>query len=175
MNAKTKSEIRQLFLAALFTAFLALISQISIMTPLSIPFTFQTFAICLCGYTLRLKWASLSVITYIALGLLGLPIFSNFKGGIGVLFEITGGYIIGFLPLVIICALPIKEKTIFKISLGIMGVLICHITGSAYLSVLTHTNFITSFIASSLPFLLKDMILCVLAYYLAKKLKKQLK
>ncbi len=175
MKTKTKSEITQLFLAALFTALLAVISQISIMTPVSIPLSFQIFAICLCGYMLSLKWASLSIIAYIALGLLGLPIFSGFKGGIGVLFEITGGYIIGFVPLVIICALPISEKQIFKILSGIVGVLICHMIGSIYLSVLSHTNFMSAFIASSLVFLLKDIILSVLAYYLAEKLKKHLK
>lgn len=175
MNTKHKKQVIGLCFAAIFTAFLAVISQVSIMTPIGLPLTFQIFAICLCGYTIQLKWASLSVITYIALGLLGLPIFSGFRGGIGVLFEITGGYIIGFLPLVIICALPIKEKIIFKIALGVMGVLICHVIGTAYLSVLTQTNFITAFVTSSLPFLLKDVVLCVLAYFLSLKLKKYLK
>ena len=175
MNSKTKNEIYQLSFAAIFTAFLAIISQISIMTPFSVPVSFQIFAVCLCGYTLKLKWAFLSVITYIALGLLGLPIFSNFRGGIGVLIEITGGYIIGFMPLVVICAIPFAQKQIFKISLGIIGVLICHIIGTAYLSVLSHTNFVSSFIVSSLPFILKDIILCILAYYLSGRLKKVFK
>lgn len=174
MNSKTKSQLGQLFIASLFTALLALISQVSIITPTGLPLSFQIFAVCLCGYTLKLKWASLSVITYIALGLLGLPIFSNFRGGIGVLFEITGGYIIGFVPLVILCALPLKESRALKIGFGIIGVLICHIIGSVYLSALTNTNFLSSFITTSLPFLLKDIILCVLAHFLSLRLKKYL-
>ena len=79
----------------LFAVVIAICSWISI--PTVVPFTLQTFAVFLAVAVLGGKRGTLSVIVYVLLGAVGLPVFSGFKGGIGVLLNTTGGYIIGFI------------------------------------------------------------------------------
>ena len=78
----------------LFAVVIAICSWISI--PTVVPFTLQTFAVFLAVAVLGGKRGTLAVIVYVLLGAVGLPVFSGFKGGIGVLLNTTGGYIIGF-------------------------------------------------------------------------------
>ena len=79
----------------LFAVVIAICSWISI--PTVVPFTLQTFAVFLAVAILGGKRGTLSVIVYVLLGADGLPVFSGFKGGFGVLLNTTGGYIIGFI------------------------------------------------------------------------------
>lgn len=79
----------------LFAVVIAICSWISI--PTVVPFTLQTFAVFLTVSVLGGKRGTLSVIIYVLLGAVGLPVFSGFKGGVGALLNTTGGYIIGFI------------------------------------------------------------------------------
>ena len=76
---------------------IALFSQIAITIPFSlVPITGQTLAIMLVGALLGSKKGSLSVITYLTEGVIGIPVFANFSGGIQHLIGPTGGYLISF-------------------------------------------------------------------------------
>ncbi|MDA3871286.1 MAG: biotin transporter BioY [Candidatus Marinimicrobia bacterium] len=76
---------------------IALFSQIAINIPFSlVPITGQTLAIMLVGALLGSKKGSLSVITYLTEGVIGIPVFANFSGGIQHLIGPTGGYLISF-------------------------------------------------------------------------------
>lgn len=99
MDSKTKKfsiPIRDICFISIFTAIIAVCAQLSIPMPMGVPFTMQTFAIPLAGVILGAKRGTLSVIVYILLGIIGVPVFAGFKGGFGVLFGATGGYIITF-------------------------------------------------------------------------------
>ena len=85
----SKNNTLKVVLAALFTAFIAVTSPLSISTPFGVPLTLQTSSVALCGYTLGCCWSAASVVTYILIGAVGLPVFSGFQGGVNVLF---GGY-----------------------------------------------------------------------------------
>lgn len=80
---------------ALFAAIIAVCSWIQI--PMTVPFTMQTFAVFCALATLGGKGGTISILIYIVLGAVGVPVFAGFTGGIGILFGTTGGYIIGFL------------------------------------------------------------------------------
>ena len=86
------SRTRNLGRIALFAALMAVCAWIVVPAP--IPFTMQTFAIFLAAAVLGGKGGVIATMVYIALGVLGLPVFSGGKAGIGVLFGATGGYII---------------------------------------------------------------------------------
>jgi biotin transport system substrate-specific component len=76
-------------------AFTALASQLYI--PIQpVPITMQTLAVLLVGSTLGATRGALSMALYLALGLVGLPVYSEGASGPAVLFGATGGYIIGF-------------------------------------------------------------------------------
>ena len=140
---------------------LAVLSQIAVPTPWNIPFTLQTFGVALCGYLLGPWYGTASIFVYIALGAVGVPVFSGFKGSIGVLAGMTGGYILGFLFMALLCGLVWKTKSIPALVLvSAAGLLLCHLFGAVWFA--------------SLPYLIKDMVSMAGAYLLADKLRRRI-
>jgi biotin transport system substrate-specific component len=89
--------VHKLVVAAGFALLTALAAQARIMTPFSpVPFTLQVFPVLLAGAVLGAGYGLSSQLMYIGVGALGLPVFSNWKGGYLVLLGPTGGYIVGF-------------------------------------------------------------------------------
>ena len=80
---------------ALFTVLITVCAWITV--PLTVPFTLQTFGVFAALGTLGGRRGTYAVAAYLLLGLMGLPVFSGFQGGPGVLLGTTGGYILGFL------------------------------------------------------------------------------
>lgn len=79
---------------------LFLMTQISI--PLKpVPITLQTVGVMLIGLVFERKVAVQAVVSYLLLGMVGVPVFSNFGSGYQHLLGPTGGYLIGFLGAVI--------------------------------------------------------------------------
>ena len=93
-------QTRQLAATALMAALLALCAWLTI--PTVVPFTMQTFGIFLAVGLLGGKLGSLAVGVYLLLGIVGLPVFSGFSGGIGTLAGVTGGYLLGFLLIALV-------------------------------------------------------------------------
>ena len=87
---------------ALLAAILVVCSQITIPFPGSVPITLQTFAIALIAYIMGSYKGALTLIIYLGLGAIGLPVFAGFKGGFDTLIGPTGGYLIGFLPMIVL-------------------------------------------------------------------------
>lgn len=92
---KTRISVRDLTYTALACALFAVCAWITV--PTEPPFTMQTFAIFLCAGLLGWKRGLAAVAVYLVLGAVGVPVFSNFGGGIAKLAGPTGGYLIGFL------------------------------------------------------------------------------
>ena len=95
---KRDTAARVTALSALFCAIIVICSLICIPV-FAIPITFQLFGIYAALYILGGKLGTVCVVVYVALGAIGLPVFSGFSGGIGRLFDATGGFIIGFILL----------------------------------------------------------------------------
>lgn len=170
---KLKPDIIKMAFAALFTAIIAIVSQIAVLTPIGVPFTFQTLAVALCGYVLGVKWGLASVTTYIMLGAVGTPVFSGFKGGIQVLFDVTGGFILGFLLLAGACGFAKgRNKAFGKIFFGILGLLLCHLWGVIQLSFVSKIGISEAFITASLPYIIKDLLSVLGAYFISNYIKR---
>jgi biotin transport system substrate-specific component len=91
-----RSAARDVTTSALLAALLAASAVITV--PLgAVPLTLQTLVLVLIALTQRPARAALTVGAYLAVGLVGLPVFSGMRGGFGVLLGPTGGYLIGFL------------------------------------------------------------------------------
>ena len=98
-----------LVLCGVFTALMAVCSFITIplgFTP--IPINLATLGVFLTGGILGKKYGSISLIVYILLGAVGVPVFAGFKGGLGVLAGPTGGYIIGYLAAAFLTGLLVE-------------------------------------------------------------------
>jgi biotin transport system substrate-specific component len=165
-------------LIALFVAIIIVCSFISL--PFGVvPITLQTFAIvCTCAF-LGTKKGFVSVLIYVLLGLVGLPVFHNFQGGIGVVLGSTGGFILGFLLFPLIIGKGYNEnkndiKRLFALSLlatamdYVLGVLwFCFIY-------LNNQGFKTALLTCVVPFVLPDTIKIIVACITVKRLKKLL-
>lgn len=98
MTAKTLTGTRRLALCAVMAAVMCVIAPVSIpIGPISI--TGGTFAIYLTACLLGGRWGTLSTLVYLLVGFVGLPVFSNYMGGAERLAGPTGGYLVGYLPM----------------------------------------------------------------------------
>lgn len=176
----SSSSIRSLCQIALFAAIIAVCSQIQI--PMTVPFTMQTFAVFSALAILGGKNGTISILIYIALGAVGIPVFAGFSGGIGVLFGTTGGYIIGFLFTGLIYWLLthfFETKLPIMIAALALGLIVCYAFGTAWF-MLVYTRKVEAIgLATALgwcvfPFILPDCVKLALAILIAKRLPKRL-
>ena len=101
MTAKTTVDARRLTLSAMMAAVMCVLAPISIpIGPISI--TGGTLAIYLTAYLLGGVWGTASTLVYLLVGMVGLPVFSNYMGGISRLAGPTGGYLVGYIPMVLL-------------------------------------------------------------------------
>ncbi len=179
MKDRNLSSIRSLAYIALFVALLAVCAWIAI--PFTVPFTLQSFAVFAAAGLLGWKRGVIAVCVYILLGALGLPVFSNFTGGAGVLLGTTGGYILGFAAAVFVSGLIMDRfGRCMPVMLSAMlaGLVLCYAFGTAwFVGVYTRTkSAIGVFTALSwcvFPFILPDMAKIALAALLTKRLFKR--
>ena len=174
--AGKKAALVKMIQAAMFAALIAMLSQISIPMPTGVPLTLQTLAIALCGFVLGWKLGLASVGVWIAIGAVGLPVFSNFRGGVGMLLGVTGGFIFGFLPFAVLCGIGMRQKNkLIGILLGLCGMIVCHLIGIVQFSMVTGSAIVRSAAIVSIPYLPKDVLSVIAAYFLAMAVRKSLK
>ena len=179
-KSKPYLSVRQLCAAALGAAVISICSWITI--PAAVPFTLQTFAVCLVTGLLGLKCGIFSVIVYLLLGAVGIPVFSGFTGGIGHLLGSTGGYLIGFIFTAIVVGLCVGKwgRKIPVLAAGmVLGIALCYVFGTAwFMLVYTRANGPTALGLvlgwCVTPFLIPDAIKIFLAIILVNRLSGHL-
>ena len=170
---------KDLITCSLFTALIAIGAFIKIPVPV-VPFTLQFLFTTLAGLLLGSRKGTISVVSYMLLGLAGLPIFSE-GGGILYIFKPSFGYIIGFCIGTFVTGLiaeRMKEKTIPRYLLAnFTGLLIVYAAGMVYYYVICNYVIDTPIALGPLflyCFLLAvpgDICLCILAAILVKRVK----
>ncbi len=120
---QSRSSFLQLFGASLF---ITLMTQIEIFLPFTpVPFTGQTLAVLTVGALLGSQKGALSVLLYLAEGLLGLPVFTKASFGFLHLVGPTGGYLVGFVAQAYLAGWLIERQSQFQ-SLRVLGsLLVC--------------------------------------------------
>ena len=83
--------IQDICSVAIMAALTAVMAQISIPMPMGVPMTMQTFAVTLAGVILGSKRGAVSMVVYLLIGSVGVPVFSNMGGGVQYLIGPTGG------------------------------------------------------------------------------------
>lgn len=165
---------------AVFAVLIAVCSWISI--PTVVPFTLQTFAIFLAVSVLGGRRGTLSIVVYVLLGAVGIPVFAGFKGGIGVLLNTTGGYILGFIfaGLVMWLMERLFGRKLWVQALSMALGMVTYLTvGTAwFMAVYLHRTGPVSLGAvlgwCVIPFLIPDIVKLVLALSLGNILRKRL-
>ena len=129
------------------------------------------------------KRGTLSVLVYLLLGAIGVPVFAGFSGGLGALFGMTGGYLFGFLFSALAMWLIEKffgNKTPVLLASMLVGLLVCYVLGTAWFMLVYTKNNGSITLLSTLsmcvfPFIIPDCIKIALSLLVSKKLSPVLK
>lgn len=168
-------KIKNFAYTALFLALFIVCSQIVL--PFPIPFTLQIFAL-FCGIEiLGCKKVLSGVLCWIIMGFFGIPVFAGFRGGAGVLLDLTGGFIWGFLPTVVCFTVFFK---VFKSRLisSVTAMIVFYFCGCLWYTHLyfngSFSGFVSALTVCVLPFIIPDALKIVLAFYVGKRIRKLL-
>lgn len=93
---KTNSNILKMVFIALFAAIISIGCVMAIPLPGGVPISLQNFFCILAGTLLGGLYGFASVIAWILIGIVGIPVFANAHGGLAVILGPTGGYIFGY-------------------------------------------------------------------------------
>ena len=179
--AAAKSKTYDMAYIAVFAVLMAICSWISI--PTAIPFTMQTFGLCLTGGVLGGKRGAVAILVYILMGAVGVPVFAGFSGGAGVLFGTTGGYIIGYIfSMMVMWAMekiPGKKVWVLAVSM-VLALAVCYLFGTAWFMVLYARKSGAIGLGAALgmcviPYLIPDLLKIGLALVVTKRLEKAIR
>jgi biotin transport system substrate-specific component len=161
-------------LIGLFAAVTAICAWITIPLPFTpVPINLATFGVMIAGAVLGSKYGSISQLIYILIGLIGLPVFSGFSGGLGHLLGPTGGYIFGYILIALIVG-KLSKDTYPKIVSGmVLGTLTCYTVGSLWFMYITDSSIITTLSLCVLPFIPGDVLKIFLAVVIVKRIPKK--
>ena len=173
-----KTSIKGIVYASLFGALTAAGAFIVIPLP-PVPITAQTFFLNVAAVLVGGQLGALSQFIYVMLGVVGIPVFSGGKAGIGVIFGPTGGYLLGF----IIAAFVIGKIAGAKKGAGIfwyifamlLGMVIIYFLGIIQLALVAKMSFKKALAVGVLPFISGDIIKILLAAIISSRLKGRIK
>lgn len=137
-----------------------------------VPMTLQPTAIMIIGLMVSPRIAVASVVAYILEGACGLPVFHAFKSGIPHLFNTTGGYIFGFVPMIyLISVLKDKSQTLlYRFGICLFGNVVLYAIGISYLSLFVGLN--SAVQLGLVPFLFKIVFSISFAILSANLIRK---
>lgn len=153
--------LRSLAASAVFSALLCIASPFSLNIG-AIPISLATFFVYLSAVVLGMKMGYASVVTYILLGALGLPVFASFSAGAGILVGPTGGYIIGYIPCALIVGLASDKAKKLRfpalIAAMLIGTAVLYLFGTAWYIFLTGVGVKKAVLTCVVPFLAGDCV-----------------
>lgn len=173
---KTTFSVREMALIAVMTAVICVLGPLSV--PIGvIPVSFTNLAIYLAIYVLGCRRGVISYVVYLLIGMVGVPVFSGFTGGVAKLFGPTGGYLIGFIFMAIICGIVIDKfecKFVPSMIGMIVGTIVCYFFGTAWLAYQAGMSFQAALAAGVLPFIIPDLVKMVIAAVVGVQIRRQL-
>lgn len=175
-SKKKKFKTIDIVYIGLFAALIAVCAWISI--PMTVSFTLQTCAVCLTAGLLGWKRGTLTVLVYILLGMVGLPVFTGFKSGIAAVTGPTGGYIVGFIFTALIVGLSadrLGKRLWANILFMAIGILVCYLFGTVWFMIAYKVTFVSALTTCVIPFLIPDAVKIAVAAILVNRLKKFVK
>ena len=167
-----KITLKELTIAAVLTAITCVLAPISI--PIGpVPISLGVFCIFLVGAMLPPHLAFLSVLVYILIGAVGVPVFSNFEGGFQKLIGPTGGFLFAYPLMVLIIsfsAIIFKRKNVISLYTGmILSLIVMYAFGTAWFAISTGSTVKNALLLCVTPFILVDLLkmVCATAFSLA--------
>lgn len=176
MQTKVEHSIYTLAMIAVMTAVTCILAPLSISIG-PIPISLTNLAIYFALYLLGWKKGTVSYLVYILIGIVGLPVFSGFAGGIGKFLGPTGGYIVGFIPMAIIAGILIDRfKSRWIQLLGMLaGTVVCYALGTAWYCLQTGSALVPALSLCVFPFIPGDLVKMIAAMLLGPVIRERIR
>lgn len=138
----------------------------------SVPVTLQTLGVMLAGSLLGPRLGPLAVLVYLAVGALGLPVFSGGAAGVGVFTGPTAGYLIAFPIAALVIGLIANATKRYNFAIGLVanivgGIIVVYAIGVPVLAAVAELDAATALKTGATIFLPGDAIKAVLATVVA--------
>lgn len=173
---KGYSNTAHLVLCGLFAALTAICSYINIplgFTP--IPMNLATLAVFLAGGLLGKKYGTISILVYVLMGAVGIPVFAGFQAGVGVLAGPTGGFLLGYIAAAFITGIFLQRASSLQNIGGMLaGQVACYLLGILWFMFITGAGIGVALISCVLPFIPGDLVKIAVSFLLIKRLRKNL-
>ncbi|MBF0572562.1 MAG: biotin transporter BioY [Desulfamplus sp.] len=166
-------ELRMTVYSSMFAALISVGAYISI--PIGpVPIVLQNIFVLMAAILLGTKWGGAALGLYLFMGACGFPVFAGGTGGLGRILGPTGGYLLGYIPAVLVTGLisdKIGKNLFGDIIAMFAGSLIVYIAGVPWLKVATGMAWNKVFIVGMYPFVVGDILKIVAAAYCIKFLR----
>lgn len=156
---------------ALFTAIICILAPLSI--PIGpIPISFTNLVLYFSVYIIGTKKSVVSYIAYCLLGIFGLPVFSGYSGGFAKAVGPTGGYLLGFIFMIIISGIIINKcSNKFIQFLGMfIGTAAAYAFGTIWYCIESNSGVISALMICVVPFIIGDIIKIIIALFAGNKI-----
>ncbi len=177
-NQETNTLTRRMVTIGLVAAITCILAPFAIPIPVSpVPITLTNLVILIGTYVLGARDETISVLIYLLLGLVGLPVFSGFSGGVGKLAGPTGGYLIGFIFLALIAGFAVEHFPDNRAAIAggmILGTAVLYIFGTIWLCVQMQIGFLAGLAIGCLPYLIGDAVKIVIAILIGPILRARI-
>lgn len=137
--AKTNWSALSISTGSVFVAMTAIGANITSIAPFmvvgGVPITLQTFFAVLAGIVLGSRLGAFSMFVYMMLGLVGAPLFAQFKGGVAVFFSPTFGFILSFILVAYVAGKLVEKKRCLSmyITAALIGMAINYVFGTNWM------------------------------------------
>ena len=198
-KAGTAGNIGVLVLTAMTAAVFCVVGPISI--PIGpIPLSLMTLVLYLALYVIGYRLTLVACALYLLIGMVGVPVFSGPQGGLGKLAGPTGGYLIGYLPMILIGGLLIalvdriqKKKgslsepdaspekggiwmrRVLQALALILATVVLYVLGTTWFVISTGTPVGAALMACVVPFLPGDMVKIVIAVVVGPEIGRRIR
>lgn len=173
-----KISTKQLTLVGLMAAVICILGPWQISIPISpVPISLGMLGIYFVTSVLGMRLGTASVLIYILLGLMGVPVFTGFTAGPGKLLGPTGGYIIGYILMALICGFFVDRYSgnlpLYFLGMA-LGTAACYFFGTLWLARLMQYTFFQALTAGVIPYIPADLIKLIIARVVGFQLRKRL-
>lgn len=174
---RKKSTTFNIVMVGLCAALMCISGPFAIPIPFSpVPISLIPLAIFICAFLLDWKLCGLSYVIFLLLGMVGLPVFSGFSGGLAKLAGPTGGYLIGFILTALVTGFFInKFNKIYMYVIGmILGMVFGYLFGTIWFVYQQGTTFAAALSLCVFPYLPGEAVKMVIAALVGPILKNRM-
>jgi len=166
LTAPPLAALRRVARILAFTLFTAVGAQLAIRLPFTpVPLTMQTVFVVLAGMTLGARDGFYAMVSYLAAGLAGAPVFAGFGFGPAALIGPTGGYLVAFPAAALVAGFAVEKLRgrFAPLVASTVGLTLILLAGAAYLALLSGASIGTVAAMAVLPFVPGELIKAVAA------------